>query len=47
MVFRAEKPKKVDFREFMQFDADIVGSKSDFADAEVVALMQATMEEFV
>lgn len=46
MVWRAEKPQKGRFREFMQFDADIVGTKSEFADSEVVAMMHATMEEF-
>ncbi len=46
MVWRADKPQKGRFREFMQFDADIVGAKSDFADAEIIAMMQDTMEAF-
>lgn len=36
-VWRAENPQKGRFREFVQADADIVGSSSLIADAEVVA----------
>lgn len=36
-VWRAENPQKGRFREFIQCDADIVGSDSFIADAEVVA----------
>lgn len=35
-VWRADKPQKGRFREFWQCDADIVGSASMFADAEVI-----------
>ena len=37
-VWRADKPQKGRFREFWQCDADIVGSKEAWADAEVIAL---------
>ena len=41
-VWRADKPQKGRFREFMQCDVDIVGSDSVFADAEVIgAIMSA------
>jgi histidyl-tRNA synthetase len=43
-VCRAEKPQAGRFREFMQFDADIVGSSSVMADAEIVSLMYETMK---
>ncbi|MCK5254820.1 MAG: ATP phosphoribosyltransferase regulatory subunit, partial [Deltaproteobacteria bacterium] len=35
-VWRADKPQKGRFREFWQCDADIVGSESMLADAEVI-----------
>ena len=35
-VWRADKPQKGRFREFWQCDADIVGSESTLADAEVI-----------
>ncbi len=38
-VWRAEKPQRGRFREFWQCDADIAGSSSMLADAEVVAVM--------
>lgn len=44
-VWRGEKPQAGRFREFMQFDADIVGSSSPYADAEIIALMVETMRE--
>ena len=42
-VWRGEKPQAGRFREFTQFDADIVGTKSMQADAEIVALIAETM----
>ena len=36
--FRAEKPQKGRYREFLQADADIIGVKSPIADAECIAL---------
>jgi histidyl-tRNA synthetase len=37
-AFRAEKPQKGRYREFLQCDADIFGTSSPLADAEVIAL---------
>src|SRR3989344_8614687 len=37
-AFRAEKPQKGRYREFVQCDADIFGVKTPDADAEVIAL---------
>ncbi|MBI3443237.1 histidine--tRNA ligase [Candidatus Woesebacteria bacterium] len=37
-AFRAEKPQKGRFREFLQCDADIFGDDSPIADAEAIAL---------
>lgn len=37
-AFRAEKPQAGRYREFLQCDADIFGSNSPLADAEVIAL---------
>ena len=37
-VFRAEKPQKGRYREFIQADADIFGVESPVADAEIMAL---------
>ncbi len=42
-VWRGERPQAGRFREFIQFDADIVGSKSSMADAEIISLMYETM----
>lgn len=42
-VWRGEKPQAGRFREFMQFDADIVGTATMLADAEIVALMVETL----
>jgi histidyl-tRNA synthetase len=42
-VWRGEKPQAGRFREFVQFDADIVGSESMMADAEIVAVMYETL----
>jgi len=43
-VFRNEKPGPGRFRQFMQFDADTVGSASPAADAEMCMMAAATME---
>ncbi len=40
-VWRADKPQKGRFREFMQCDADILGSDSELADVEVIAALNA------
>lgn len=37
-AFRAEKPQKGRYREFLQADADIFGVESPYADAEIIAL---------
>lgn len=42
-VWRADKPQKGRFREFVQFDADVVGSRGPIVDAEVIAMMVDTM----
>ncbi|MDD2785666.1 MAG: histidine--tRNA ligase [Patescibacteria group bacterium] len=42
-VWRGEKPQAGRYREFMQFDADIVGSASLLADTEIVWLMVSAM----
>lgn len=42
-VWRGEKTQAGRFREFMQFDADTIGSDSMLADAEIIALMVETM----
>jgi histidyl-tRNA synthetase len=42
-VWRGEKPQAGRFREFVQFDADIVGSAKMSADAEIISLMYETM----
>ncbi len=42
-VWRGESPQAGRYREFMQFDADIVGSDSPLADAEIVAMMSDAM----
>ena len=43
-VFRNEKPGPGRFRQFMQFDADTVGSASVAADAEICMMAGDTME---
>jgi histidyl-tRNA synthetase len=43
-VFRNEKPGPGRFRQFMQFDADIVGAGGVAADAEICMLAADTME---
>ncbi len=42
-AFRAEHPQMGRFREFMQCDADIVGSNSPMADAEIISLIYNSM----
>jgi len=44
-VWRAEKPQKGRFREFIQCDADIFGEKSEIADAEIIALTHSIYQE--
>ncbi len=44
-VWRGEKPQAGRFREFVQFDADIVGSNRMTADAEIVSIMYETMRK--
>ena len=44
-VFRNEKPGPGRFRQFMQFDADIVGPGSVAADAEACMLMADTLDQ--
>lgn len=43
-VWRAERPQKGRYREFYQCDADIVGSASMLADAEIIAMIYAILE---
>ncbi|MCC8965309.1 histidine--tRNA ligase [Bradyrhizobium sp. Pear76] len=43
-VFRNEKPGPGRFRQFMQFDADTVGSATPAADAEICMMAADTME---
>jgi len=42
-VWRGERAQAGRFREFTQFDADTIGSKSPLADAEIVAVMSDSM----
>lgn len=44
-VWRGEKPQAGRFCEFVQFDADIVGSDRSSADAEIISLMYTTLSE--
>src|SRR3989344_3661065 len=44
-VWRGEKPQAGRFREFVQFDADIVGSNKTSADAEIVSLIFETLRK--
>ena len=44
-VWRADRPQKGRYREFTQCDADVVGSDSIFADAEVIACMNTVLKE--
>jgi histidyl-tRNA synthetase len=43
-VWRADKPQKGRYREFFQCDADIIGSTSYIADAEILAVYYAIYE---
>lgn len=43
-VWRAERPQKGRYREFYQCDADIVGSKSMLADAEIVTMIYTILQ---
>jgi histidyl-tRNA synthetase len=43
-VFRAERPQKGRYREFFQCDADIVGTKSMLADAEILAMIYTAFQ---
>jgi histidyl-tRNA synthetase len=43
-VWRAENPQRGRFREFWQCDADIAGSASALADAEVIAIMAEALQ---
>lgn len=44
-VWRAENPQKGRFREFLQCDADIVGTSSPLSDAEIIALAAKSVEQ--
>ncbi len=43
-VWRGDSPQAGRYREFMQFDADVIGTSSPIADAEIVEMMADTME---
>jgi histidyl-tRNA synthetase len=43
-VWRVDKPGPGRFREFMQFDIDIVGTQNLLADSEIIAAMVTTFE---
>jgi histidyl-tRNA synthetase len=43
-VFRRETPQSGRYRQFYQFDADIAGTSSMMADAEIISLMHRTLE---
>lgn len=43
-VWRVDKPGPGRYREFMQFDIDIVGTKNLLADAEIIAAMVTTFQ---
>ena len=42
-VFRGESPQSGRYRQFYQFDADIAGTSSMVADAEIIAMMHRTL----
>ncbi len=44
-VWRAERPQKGRYREFYQCDADIVGSSSMLADAEIVTMIYTVLRD--
>ncbi len=43
-VYRVDKPGAGRFREFLQFDIDVVGTRSMLADAEILAAMSEALE---
>ena len=43
-VWRGEKPQAGRYREFLQFDVDIVGSKNILTDSEIIAVIFKTMK---
>ncbi len=43
-VWRGEKPQAGRYREFLQFDVDIIGTKSVLADSEIIAVIFETMK---
>lgn len=44
-VFRADKPQKGRYREFTQCDIDTVGSSSPWADAEIIAIIEKSLQK--
>lgn len=44
-VWRAENPQKGRYREFLQCDADIMGSNSPLADAEIIEVAAKSLEK--
>ncbi len=44
-VWRVDKPGPGRYREFMQFDIDIVGTQNLLADSEIIAAMVSTMDK--
>ncbi len=44
-VWRGEKPQLGRFREFLQFDADVVGTSDMLADAEMIVIMSTVLRE--
>lgn len=44
-VWRADRPQRGRFREFVQCDADIVGTESPLADAECLAVVHTALSE--
>lgn len=44
-VWRGERPQAGRYREFAQFDADIIGSSSYLADTEIIAMTKDVMNE--
>jgi len=45
-VWRGERPQKGRYREFIQCDADTVGSDSPIADAEIISLVMSIYKSF-
>ncbi len=44
-VWRAEKPQRGRYREFIQCDFDIIGTSSAFADAEIISVIHHALTE--